>query len=89
VAAALDYARSESGKKAAIIGYCLGGMWRGWRHAFDPRLRWATTRQIANFAGEKPKVPIMLHFGMEDHHIPKEDIDAKVHARILRFHLLV
>ncbi|MGA9984066.1 MAG: dienelactone hydrolase family protein, partial [Acidobacteriaceae bacterium] len=26
------------------------------------------------------KVPIMLHFGLEDHHIPKADIDAKVHA---------
>jgi carboxymethylenebutenolidase len=82
VAAALDYARSESRKKAGIVGYCLGGS-VAWLAAtrLDPAVAVGYYGgQIANFAGEKPKVPIMLHFGMEDHHIPKEDIDAKVHA---------
>jgi len=82
VAAALDYARRESGKKAGIIGYCLGGS-VAWLAAtrLDPAVAVGYYGgQIANFAGEKPKAPIMLHFGSEDHHIPKEDVDAKVHT---------
>jgi carboxymethylenebutenolidase len=34
---------------------------------------------IARFAGETPKCPVMLHFGMHDDHIPEADV-AKVHA---------
>lgn len=82
VAAALEWVRNESGKKAGVIGYCLGGS-----------MAWlATTRlhpdaavgyyggQILNYAGERPKAPIMLHFGLEDHHIPRSEVDAKVAA---------
>ena len=73
VEAALDYARRESGKKAGIIGYCLGGS-VAWLAAtrLDPDVAVGYYGgQIANFAGEKPKVPIMLHFGLEDQHIPE------------------
>jgi carboxymethylenebutenolidase len=35
---------------------------------------------IANFAGEKLKAPGMLHFGLEDQHIPQKEIDEKVAA---------
>jgi carboxymethylenebutenolidase len=32
--------------------------------------------RIAQYVTEKPKVPVMLHFGELDQHIPREDIDA-------------
>lgn len=81
VAAALEYARNESGGKAGVIGYCYGGS-----------LAWiAATRlqpgaavgyyggNIAQYAEETPSAPVMLHFGKLDSHIPTEVAD-KVHA---------
>ncbi len=83
VSAALDFVRRETGGKAGVIGYCLGGT-----------VAWlASTRlnpdaavayyggYITHFAGEKPRCPIMLHFGRQDQHIPQQDIDEKVHAQ--------
>lgn len=81
VAAALDYARHETGKKVGIIGYCLGGT-VAWLAAtrLDPAVAVGYYGgYIAKFAAEKPKAPVMLHFGKLDKHIPKEDID-KVQA---------
>lgn len=82
VAAAIDYARRQTGRKVGVIGYCLGGS-----------MAWlASTRlhpdvavgyyggQIPQYADETPRVPLMLHFGLEDTHIPKDVIDARVHA---------
>jgi carboxymethylenebutenolidase len=82
VAAALDYALRETGKKVGVIGYCLGGS-VAWLAA--TRLEPAAAvgyygGYIANFAGEKLKAPVMLHFGLEDQHIPKKEIDEKVAA---------
>jgi carboxymethylenebutenolidase len=81
VSAAIDFASSSTGKQVGIIGYCYGGS-----------LAWlAATRlhpevavgyyggQIADHADEVPAVPVMLHFGKQDAHIPAEGID-KVHA---------
>lgn len=81
VSAAIDFASSSTGKKVGVIGYCFGGS-----------LAWlAATRlhpevavgyyggQIAEHADEVPAVPVMLHFGKQDTHIPAEGID-KVHA---------
>ncbi|MGC2300206.1 MAG: dienelactone hydrolase family protein [Acidobacteriaceae bacterium] len=82
VAAALDYARRETGRKAGIIGYCLGGT-MAWLAAtrLDPAVAVGYYGgQILQFASEKPRAPIMLHFGKLDTHIPKEEIDSKVHA---------
>jgi carboxymethylenebutenolidase len=82
VAAALDYTRRETGKKVGIVGYCLGGT-IAWQAAarLDPDAAVGYYGgQILQFAGEKPKAPIMLHFGKEDHHIPKDEIDSKVQA---------
>lgn len=82
VAAALDYARRATGKKAGIIGYCLGGS-VAWLAAtrLDPAVAVGYYGgQILQFASEKPRAPIMLHFGKLDTHIPKEEIDSKVHA---------
>ncbi len=82
LAAALDYARRETGKKVGIIGYCLGGT-MAWLAAtrLDPDAAVGYYGgQIVQYAGEKPKAPIMLHFGKEDTHIPKDEIDSKVAA---------
>jgi carboxymethylenebutenolidase len=81
VAAAMQYARRETGKKTGVIGYCWGGT-----------LAWlAATRlhadaavgyyggQIGKFAQENPAAPVMLHFGKQDQHIPPEEVQ-KVHA---------
>lgn len=82
VAAALDYARRETGKKVGVIGYCLGGS-MAWLAAtrLDPAAAVGYYGgYIPKYAAENPKSPIMLHFGLEDQHIPKKDIDEKVAA---------
>lgn len=77
VEAALAYAKQESHGKVGVIGYCYGG-----------KLAWlASTRLhpaaavgyyaggIGEFAEEQPNAPTILHFGKEDTHIPKEQVD--------------
>ena len=82
VAAALDYARSATGKKAGVIGYCLGGSmaWLAATRLHPDAAVGYYGGQILAYAGEKPKAPIMLHFGLKDDHIPKAEIDSKVAA---------
>jgi carboxymethylenebutenolidase len=79
VAAALDYAREQTGRPAAVVGFCFGGS-LAWLSA--TRLDPAATvgyygGHIAAFASEKPRVPVMLHFGRRDAHIPPTDV-AKI-----------
>jgi carboxymethylenebutenolidase len=81
VAAALDYAARETGKKVGVVGYCFGGT-MAWLAA--TRLNPAAAvgyygGRIANYAAEVPKAPVMLHFGKLDTHIPAEGVE-KVHA---------
>lgn len=81
VDAALQYAAKETGKPAGVVGYCYGGT-LAWLSA--TRLAPAAAvgyygGHIARFAGEKPRVPVMLHFGKHDNHIPQADV-GKVQA---------
>jgi carboxymethylenebutenolidase len=81
VDAALQYARKETGKPAGVVGYCYGGT-LAWLAA--TRLAPAAAvgyygGHIARFAHEKPQVPVLLHFGKQDNHIPQADV-AKVQA---------
>ena len=81
VDAALQYAAKETGKPAGVVGYCYGGT-LAWLSA--TRLAPAAAvgyygGHIARFAAEKPRVPVMLHFGKHDNHIPQADVE-KVHA---------
>jgi carboxymethylenebutenolidase len=77
LAAAIDYAARETGKKVGVVGYCYGGS-MAWLAAtrLDPAVAvgyyggW-----IAKFAEETPKAPVMLHFGQLDTHIPAEGVD--------------
>jgi carboxymethylenebutenolidase len=77
-AAALDYTRKQTEKKIGVIGYCFGGT-VAWLAATRLGVNTAVGYyggQIANFADEHPKAPVMLHFGKLDQHIPKESVDT-------------
>jgi len=80
VAAGVEYLRRIV-KKCGVIGYCLGGT-MAWlaatRLAVDAAVGYYGGN-IANFAQENPRCPVILHFGSLDKHIPKEAID-KVQA---------
>ena len=64
-----------------MIGYCFGGL-LAWLSAArlhpDAAVGYYAGR-IGNYAAETPKVPVQLHFGKLDTHIPAEQVD-KVHA---------
>ncbi|WP_028467160.1 dienelactone hydrolase family protein [Nisaea denitrificans] len=85
-AALLDIAAARetvaAAGKVGVVGYCWGGF-----------LAWLATTRIDGFsagasyygggigsvAEEKPKCPVICHFGEQDHAIPKDDVD-KVRA---------
>jgi carboxymethylenebutenolidase len=80
VAAAMEFAAVETGKKAGVIGYCYGGT-LAWLAA--TRLKAAAAvgyygGRIEKFASEPLEVPVMLHFGRQDAHIPPEEVE-KIH----------
>jgi carboxymethylenebutenolidase len=78
--AALQYVRAQTGKKAGVIGYCLGGL-LAWLSATrlqpDAAVGYYAGR-IGSFASEIPIAPVQLHFGRLDTHIPAEQVN-KVH----------
>ena len=80
VDAALRYVRAQTGKKAGVIGFCLGGL-LAWLSATrlhpDAAVGYYAGR-IGNFANETATVPVQLHFGKLDTHIPAEQVE-KVH----------
>jgi len=82
VAAALDYARRESGGKAGIIGYCLGGSiaWLSATRLHPDAAVGYYGSQIPTYGAENPNAPVMLHFGLDDAHIPKDQVDSEVGA---------
>ncbi|WP_347360170.1 dienelactone hydrolase family protein [Rhizobium sp. Leaf371] len=77
VAAAVT-AASEGGK-VAVVGYCWGGSL-----AYDAACSAAgVTAAVGYYGGNiaksldrTPKVPLILHFGEHDDHIPLRDVDA-------------
>ena len=85
--AAVDYA-SKAGK-VGIVGYCWGGLLT-WRAAAEVSGLSAaapyygggstTPEEIAR----KPKVPVLAHFGKEDHWIPLDTVEAlkKAHPEV-------
>lgn len=78
VAAAIDYVRRETGKKTGVIGYCLGGSmaWFAATRLHPDAVVGYYGGMILSFTHEKPRVPVMLHFGSQDQHIPQEKVDA-------------
>lgn len=82
VAAAFHYVAAEE-EKNAVLGFCYGGLlsWlsatRGKQHGMEP------TCCVGYYAGgvgkvatEEPTCPVMLHFGADDDHIGKDQVDA-------------
>jgi carboxymethylenebutenolidase len=79
VAAAIDRAAQDSpeNKKVGVVGYCFGGT-LAWLSAtrFEPAAAVGYYGgQIARFASEKPRCPVLLHFGAKDAHIPESEIE--------------
>jgi carboxymethylenebutenolidase len=81
LASALDFATEDSGKKAGVIGYCLGGTlaWLAAARLHPDAAVGYYGGRIGNYANERPSCPVMLHFGRQDTHIPAEEVE-KVHA---------
>ena len=78
VSAAVDYARSATGKKVGVVGFCYGGT-MAWLAATRLDVQAAVGYYgggIGKFAGEKVKAPVMLHFGSKDEHIPASVAEA-------------
>ncbi|HET7103587.1 MAG TPA: dienelactone hydrolase family protein [Terracidiphilus sp.] len=79
--AALDHARSETGARCGVIGFCFGGL-MAWLSA--ARLRPDAVvgyyaGRIGDYADETPRAPVQLHFGRLDTHIPADQVE-KVRA---------
>jgi carboxymethylenebutenolidase len=76
IAAAVDALRTQ-GLNVGVVGYCWGGS-----------LTWAAATRldgiaasvgyyggdVAKMADERPRCPVMLHFGEQDHAIPLSDV---------------
>ena len=79
-------------KKIGVVGYCLGGT-LAWLSAARLPIHAAVCYyggRIVHYVNERPKVPVMLHFGELDQHIPAEEIDTIAQAHpavpIHRYH---
>jgi len=81
VAAAIDYAAKETGKKVGVVGYCFGGSiaWLAATRLHPDAAVGYYGGQIGKYAAETPNCPVMLHFGRQDAHIPPAVAEA-VHA---------
>lgn len=79
VAAAVQCERCfRNVKKIGVVGYCLGGT-LAWLSAARLPIHAAVGYyggRITQYLEERPKVPVMLHFGEQDQHIPQSEIDA-------------
>jgi carboxymethylenebutenolidase len=83
VAAAYHFLANEDHKGIGIVGFCFGGLmsWisatRGETEKMQPSCCVGYyAGGIGNFAKEEPSCPVMLHFGADDTHIPKEQYEA-------------
>lgn len=78
IAAAVQYLRGFGPMKIGVIGYCLGGT-LAWLSASRLRIDAAVGYyggQIIKYVSERPKSPVLLHFGDLDSHIPQSDIET-------------
>lgn len=76
VAAAIEAAKA--GGNVGVVGYCWGG---ALAYAASTRLPGVTAAVgyygggIVGMAAERPRTPLMLHFGDRDKHIPLSDVE--------------
>jgi carboxymethylenebutenolidase len=80
IAAAVEWLRSFGRFGpfgVGVVGYCLGGT-MAWLSAARLPIDAAVGYyggNITRYLGERPKVPVMLHFGEQDKHIPASEVD--------------
>lgn len=80
--AAIDYAKQFG--KVAVVGYCWGG---GLAFLAATRLSGVAAAvgyyggMVAQHAEERPKAPVLLHFGETDQSIPMSDVEKVRKAR--------
>jgi carboxymethylenebutenolidase len=79
VRATIAYTRKEGGVKTGIVGYCLGGS-VAWAAAanmpVDAAVGYYGGMIASRLLDQAPRVPILLHFGEHDDHIPMSDVDS-------------
>lgn len=77
IGAALEYAKGQTGKKTGVVGYCFGGTaaWLSATRLHPDAAVGYYGGNIGNFAAERPRSPVMLHFGRKDAHIPAEQVE--------------
>jgi carboxymethylenebutenolidase len=83
VAAAFAWVKQASGKGTGVLGFCYGGLiaWLSATRGEDLKMQPGCcvgyyAGGIGNVAKEEPVCPVMLHFGADDSHIGKDQIDA-------------
>jgi carboxymethylenebutenolidase len=76
-------AELSGGKKIGVIGFCYGGLvtWlsatRGPENGIHPAACVCFyPGGVGNVAKEQPSCPVMIHFGAQDTHIGKDQVDA-------------
>lgn len=82
IAAAAEHV-AGTGKGTGVIGFCYGGL-LAWLSATRAKALKTDLKSavgfyaggIGKFATEQPSCPVQLHFGAEDEHIGKDQIDA-------------
>lgn len=81
-AAAFHWAE-QAGKGIGIVGFCRGGLmaWLSATRGEDLKMQPSCSvgyyaGGIGNFAKEEPSCPVMLHFGADDSHIGRDQIEA-------------
>ena len=82
VAAAFEHV-AKAGKGTGVLGFCYGGLvsWLSATRGENLKMQPGCCvcyypGGIGKFATEEPVCPVMLHFGAEDSHIGKDQIDA-------------
>ena len=90
IAAAVQFVRGFGHLKVGVVGYCLGGT-LAWLAASRLRIDAAVGYYgggIAQYVKERPKAPVLLHFGDLDDHIPQSEIEtiAQEHPRVQVYH---
>ena len=82
VAAAFEYAKG-TGKGIGVIGFCYGGLlsWLSTTRGEDLKMQPSCVvgyyaGGIGKVAAEEPSCPVLLHFGEDDDHIGKDQLDA-------------
>ncbi|HXG04322.1 MAG TPA: dienelactone hydrolase family protein [Candidatus Binatia bacterium] len=77
VKAAVEALRRE-GLRVGVVGYCMGGSLAWLAATRIPGVAAAVSYYggaVADFAAERPRCPVLLHFGETDQSIPKEHWD--------------